>query len=101
MTKNPVLNALGASVYIVLVVSLMTYITKTQGEKPDTVVAPILFLSLLTLSAAVMVFIFFYQPAQLLVEGKRKQATNLFVRTIGAFGVITILVSILLFSGLI
>lgn len=101
MTKNPLINALSASAYIALVVGVMTYVTQTQGSKPDTIAAPMLFLSLLTFSAATMASIFFYQPVLLLIEGKRKQAVNLFVRTVGVFGVITVLVFALLFSGLI
>ena len=73
MTKNPFLNALGASGYIILVVSLMNVITTTQGDKPDTPIAPVIFLSLLTLSVTVMAYLFFYQPLLLFLEGKKKK----------------------------
>lgn len=98
MTKNPTLNALSATAYIVLVVSIMNLIMKTQGSKPDPAFAPVIFLSLLTMSVAVMGYLFFYQPLQLLIDGKKKEAVNLFVRTIGVFALITLIGSILLFS---
>jgi len=101
MSKNPILNALSASGYIVLVVTVMTFVSQTQKNKPDTFIAPILFLSLLTLSVVVMGYLFFYQPLQLFIEGKKNKAVNLFVQTVGIFAALTIVVLILLFSGLI
>ena len=101
MTKNPAINALGALVYIVLIASVMAYISTVLGNKPDTFFAPIVFLSLLTLSAAVIVYLFFYQPLQLFGEGKKKEALNLFVKTVGVFAIFTITVLTLLLFGLI
>lgn len=101
MSKNPIVNALSASIYIILVVAIINVIMKTQGNKPDSAFAPIIFLSLLTLSVAIMGYIFFYQPVVLLIDGKKKEALNLFVQTVAVFGVITALVSITVFSGLI
>jgi len=101
MSKNPIINALSASAYIIVGVTVMTFVTQPLKNKPDTFFAPIVFLSLLTLSVAVMAFLFFYHPVQLLIEGKKKQAFNLFVQTIGIFGFITVVALILLFSGLI
>src|SRR4030043_1402102 len=101
MSKNPFINALSASAYIILIVSVMTFVTQPLKNKPDTFFAPITFLSVLTLSVAVMAFLFFYQPLQLFIEGKRKEAVNLFVKTVGIFAAFTILALILLFYGLI
>lgn len=101
MTKNPLVNALSASAYILLVVTLINFVTQTQKNKPDTFFAPMAFLSILTLSAAVMAFIFFYQPLQLFIDGKKKAAINLFTQTVGFFAVFTVIVSILVFSGVI
>lgn len=101
MSKNPLLNAVCASGYIALIVSVLSFVSKTQGNKPDTFFAPIAFLSLLTLSVVVMAYLFFYQPVQLFIEGKKKQAINLFMQTAGIFALITVVVSALVFSGLI
>jgi hypothetical protein len=100
MSKNPIINALSASAYITLIVTIMNFLSQTQRNKPDTIIAPILFLSLLTLSVVVMAYLFFYQPLQLFIEGKKKQAVNLFIQTVGVFGVTTAIVLILLLSGL-
>jgi len=101
MSKNPIINALSASAYIILVVSVMTFVTQPLRNKPDTFFAPITMLFVLTLSVAVMAYIFFYQPLLLFIEGKKKEAVNLFVKTVGIFAAITFVVLILLFSGLI
>jgi hypothetical protein len=101
VSKNPLINALGASTYILLVVTVMNIATRTLKNKPDTFFAPAVLISLVTLSAAVMAYVFFYHPVQLLLEGKKKQAVRLFVQTVGIFGVITVVAIVLLFSGLI
>jgi hypothetical protein len=101
MTKNPIINALGAAAYIIFGVLVMTFGAQTLRNKPDTLFAPIIILSLLTLSVAVMAFLFFYQPLLLFIEGKKKEAVNLFVKTVGIFAVFTLVVLILLFTGVI
>lgn len=101
MTKNPIINALSASAYIILVVSVMTFVTQPLKNKPDTFFAPITALFVFTLSAAVMAFLFFYQPLQLFIDGKKKEAVNLFVKTVGFFAALTTVVLILLFFRLI
>jgi predicted membrane channel-forming protein YqfA (hemolysin III family) len=101
MSNNPIINALSASGYIFLIVTVMTFVTKPLRNKPDTFFAPIIVLSVLTLSVAVMAYLFFYQPLQLFIEGKKKEAVDLFVKTVGIFAVITAVGLILLFSGLI
>lgn len=100
MTKNPLYNALSASAYIIIVVSTMTFVTQPLKNKPDTIFAPITVLSVLTLSVAVMAYLFFYQPLLLFIEGKKKQAVNLFIKTVGIFAILTAVVLVLLFSGL-
>ena len=97
MTKNPLINALCASGYIVLIITIMTFVTKPLQNKPDTFFAPVVALSLLTLSVAVMAFLFFYQPLMLFIDGKKKEAVSFFVKTVGIFALITIVAVILLF----
>src|SRR3989344_9653380 len=101
MSKNPIVNALSASAYIIIVVTVMTFVTQPLKNKSDTFFAPITFLFVLTLSVVVMAFLFFYQPLQLFIEGKKKEAVSLFVKTVGIFAALTAVVLILLFSGLI
>lgn len=98
MTKNPLINALGALTYITLITTVMNFISNTQSHKPDPAFAPVVFLSLLCFSVATMAFIFFYQPMQFLIDGKKKEALNLFLKTLGIFGAITLVISVVLFS---
>lgn len=101
MTKNPLINATSASAYIVLVVSVMNAASQTLSNKPNTFAAPMVLLSLFTLSAAIMAFIFFYQPLQLVLDKKHQQAVTLFTQTVGIFAGITVVGLILLFLGVI
>lgn len=101
MSKNAIFNALSAAVYITLVVVVMNYVSQTQRHKPDTIFAPIILISLLTLSVTVMAYLFFYQPLQLYIEGKKKQGIHLFMKTVGIFAVFTAVVLILLIAGFI
>ena len=101
MSKNPLVNAFSAAAYIFLVVTVMNFVTQPLRNKPDTFFAPITVLFVLTLSVAVMAFLFFYQPLMLFIEGKKKDAVNLFAKTVGIFVGMTVAVLILLFSGLI
>ncbi|MFZ2152539.1 MAG: hypothetical protein WAV41_00580 [Microgenomates group bacterium] len=100
MTKNPFINALCASGYILLVVCVMTFVTSPLRNKPDTFMAPLTVLSVLTLSVSVMAYLFFYQPLLLFIDGKKKEAVNLFIKTVGVFAIITTVVLILLSLGL-
>ena len=98
MTKNPFINALTATLYISCIAVFMFYVTKTFPQK-DTVLAPIAMISLFTLSAAIMGFVFLYQPLQLLLDGHKKKAVDLFLQTVAVFAGITVLVFILIFFG--
>ena len=99
MTKNPFLNALSAVAYIAIVASIMFYGMARMPAGPDKSVAvPIAVLSLFTLSAAVMAYIFVSQPLQLYLDGKKKIAINLFLQTLAVFAGITALIFILLYS---
>lgn len=98
MSKNPLVNAFSATAYILFIVSVMTWGTK-MAPRPNTFMAPLAVVSLFTLSAAVMGSLFCYQPLQLYFDGKKKQATSLFLKTVGVFGLITALILALAFSG--
>lgn len=99
MSKNPFLNALAAILYIIFVAFFMFYGTKMSGSQ-NSIIVPIAIISLFTLSAAIMGYIFMYTPVQLLLDGKKKEALDLFLKTVAVFGLITFLILLLLFSGL-
>lgn len=96
MTKSPVYNASAASLYIILIALFMSVGTK-HIPKEDTVFAPIAMISLFTLSAAVMGYLFCYSPLMLYFDGKKKQSVNLFLQTVGMFAVFTGIALSLLF----
>ena len=98
MTKNPFLNALCASLYIMAVATLM-YNAKTVFGPKDTFLTPIAVLSLFTLSAASMGYIFLYQPVLLLLDGHKKKAVNLFLQTVAVFAGVTVMVFLVMLSG--
>lgn len=94
MLKNPYINALYAAGYIgLLVLGLSTFV---DGPKEDTLLAPLVMLSLLVLSVALMAVLFFYEPARLFMEGKREEALKFFTKTLLVFAILTALWVILL-----
>lgn len=101
MTKNPFLNSLSATAYIILVALVMQWGSNQVGDEPDTFLAPVAFISVFTLSAAVMGYLFFYNPVMMYLDGKKKAAVTLFLKTLGTFAVTTALLLILVFGNLI
>lgn len=99
MSKNPLINALGASTYIVLVVSIMSFMGRVEHRPNGQFIIPVAILSMFTLSAAVMAYIFGYHPVQLYFENKKKLAIQLFLKTVVMFAALTALIFIILLSG--
>jgi hypothetical protein len=98
MTKNPFLNALAAGAYIIIIGLVMDWGTKMAPKGPS-LIAPIAVISLFTLSAAVMGYLFCYQPIQFYFDGKKKIAILLFLQTVAVFGILTAVALGLLFFG--
>lgn len=89
MTKNPIVNALLAVLYICAVVSIMYFGSSLAVHVEKTLLLPIAMLCLFSLSVAVMAFVFFYQPVLMYMEGEKARAVKLGLQTVGAFAVIT------------
>jgi len=96
MTKNPLINSFAALVYITTIASAMYYGPHIEGQV-DSVFVPIAMISLLTLSVAVMGYLFFLQPVQLYLDGQKKEAANLLLKTILFFAGMTLLILATLF----
>jgi hypothetical protein len=92
MKWNPLLNAASATAYIGAVVLFLHFIESIRHDTPDTIIDGLGFISLIVFSASVMAFLFFYQPVLLLVENKKTEAVSYFLKTLGIFGAITVLV---------
>lgn len=92
-------DALCTSAYIALVGSFFFYGTKMLPfPKEDTVFAPILMLSLLVFSVAVVGSLIFGRPILWYLDGKKREAVLLLAYTLAAlFGTICIIFSLLLF----
>ena len=97
MSKNPILNALAAVLYIVAVAGIMFYGLQSLKIN-NTILIPITIISLFTLSAAMMGYIFLYNPIQLyFVDNQKATATKLFLQTVGAFATILVIFLLTLF----
>ena len=96
MSQNPFANAGAAAAYITAGGAIAFYVGPYLGSLEDTIAAPILMLSLMVLSVAVMGYLFFYQPVLLLLGGKQKEGAELFLRTLGSFAGITLAILIFL-----
>ena len=73
------LLALGEAGYIFLVALLMFGVQKFFGDKPDPpIIAPIAFLLLFVLSAAISGALILGKPLMLYLDGQKKEALQLF-----------------------
>jgi len=99
MTKNPFYNAIFASFYIVVVATFMTSM-EHLAPQGKTILVPVAMLSLFVLSAAIMGYIFCYEPINYFLDGKKNEGLKLFLMTVGVFAVITILMFCILFFAL-
>jgi len=90
MSKNPFINALCAAGYISLLATAVFTMPNYITDNELGMMAPILFLSLFVISAAIMGYLFVYPSARLLIEGKQSEATKLFLSTVASFAGITL-----------
>lgn len=89
MTDNPFVNALAATTYIIVVASAVFY--GPHGNDADSgIIVPVAVLSLFVLSAAMMGYFFLYRPLLLLSEGRKQEASKLFLSTVAVFACITV-----------
>jgi hypothetical protein len=90
--KLSFLLALGEGAYITLVALLMTGTEKLFGSKPNPfIIAPIAVLLLLVISAAISGALILGRPAMLYLDGKKKDALQLFMLTVSWLTVFLIL----------
>ncbi len=85
MSKNPFYNAVVALGYIVSVVTVIFYGSFIFGDE-ETILIPMAMLSLFVFSASLMGYVFLYQPLALYFDGKKAEAAQLFLATVGYFG---------------
>ena len=96
MTKSPFINAASAVAYIAIVVLVIQ--SMSQFDEPEGgALVPMAMLALFVLSTAVMGYIFCLQPLQMYLDGMRKEAVDLFVKTVGFFACFTLVFFVILF----
>ncbi|MBI1754695.1 hypothetical protein HY250_00375 [Candidatus Azambacteria bacterium] len=89
--KTAFLNALLTALYIVAIASFLFYGPKAFGShNADTVLVPIVMLSLLVFSVALVGSLLFGRPVLWYMDGKKKEAVSLLAHTLGIFLTITI-----------
>jgi len=93
--KRAFIDAIGTSVYIILVASFMFSL---QGFEPkeDIIIIPIAMLLLFVTSAAITGFLVFGKPAMLYIDGKKREAISLLGYTMGILFLITLIFFIFL-----
>ncbi|MEK7227360.1 MAG: hypothetical protein AAB641_00500 [Patescibacteria group bacterium] len=95
MNKNPFLHALGAALYIVITVFVID--SFKSFEFRDTLLVPMVMLSLFVISAAVMGYLFLSQPLQLYFDNKKCGAITFFGKTVASFAGLALILVALLF----
>lgn len=99
------INALGTTVYIALVVLFMQYAPKFFEEMKgdNNPIAPMIFLMLFVISAAITGALVLGKPVLLYLDGLKVGAVRLFLYTVGFLATILFLtfISIVLITGII
>ncbi len=91
LIKRSLLNALGTAVYIALVAAFMTNAERFLGNKPDTIFAPILALTLFVLSASITGGLVVGKPLLMYLGNEKTEAVKMFLYTVGWLAAITVL----------
>ena len=95
MSRNPVLNALAAAGYILLVAIFFSLVPPMIPEPIAPLVPILLILSLFVFSAAVMGYLIIGMPLRLFIEGEKQEAVVLFGKTLLAFAAASIILFLL------
>lgn len=89
-----------AFIYVALVATFIGTVPERFFPVVHPSVGITLMLSLLVVSVAVMAYLFFWQPSQLLIAGDAKGALLSFVRTLSYFvGLVLLLAAVLIALG--
>ena len=94
--KTALFNALATTLYITGVASFMYYGSTVKLGRVNTILAPIALLLLFVFSAALTGYLIFGKPAQMYVDGKKKEALSLLTYTLIFFSIITFVALLLL-----
>lgn len=98
MLRKPFFRALYAAAYIAIIVLVINSVTSSIEK--DTIIIPMIMLSLLVLSVTIMAFLFGFEPFRLYGEGKKHEALRDFTQTVAIFAAFVAVFVILLFLNL-
>ena len=90
ITKQALLNSAGTVLYVIAVALFMYYGTLIKIGRSNSILVPIALLLLFVLSASVTGYLMLSKPAQMYLDGKKKEALSLLTKTITFFGIFTI-----------
>jgi hypothetical protein len=94
--KTALINSVATALYIILVGTFMYYGTIIKIGRDNVFLAPIAMLFLFVFSAALTGFLMIGKPAQMYVDGKKKEAISLLTYTLVFFSIITLVAITLL-----
>ncbi|OGZ02460.1 MAG: hypothetical protein A2946_02720 [Candidatus Liptonbacteria bacterium RIFCSPLOWO2_01_FULL_53_13] len=98
IVKHAVVNSLLATLYIALVSLFLSYAPSVFGPaQKDTVLVPIVMLSLLVFSVAIMGVLIFGRSAMWYLDGRKDEALSLLAHTLAIFFFIIIVALLALF----
>ena len=91
MKWNPYINGIAAVAYVWGLGLLINHISSLHHDTPDNITGTITAFSLFIFTGAVLAFLFFYRPVMLLIERRPHEALIFFLKTLGLFGITTII----------
>ena len=94
--KRALINSVATAIYVIGVSSFLYFGTLIKLGRVNSILAPIALLLLFVFSASLTGFLIFGKPAQLYVDGKKKEALSLLTYTLVIFSVITFLALVIL-----
>ncbi len=89
-------NATATALYIMAVGGFMYYGSVIKIGRSNTLIIPITLLLLFVCSAAITGYLIFGKPAQMYIDGKKKEALALLSYTLASFSIITFIFLLLL-----
>ena len=96
--KAALVNAALTTLYIVAVGCFMYYGSLVKIGRSNIILVPITLLLLFVMSAAITGFLIFGKPAQMYIDGKKKEALSLLMQTLTFFSINTLSAIILLIT---
>lgn len=98
LKKRGFINAFATALYVIAIASFMYYGSLIKLGRANIILVPITMLLLFVFSAALTGFLIFGKPAQLYVDGKKKEALAMLTYTLVSFSIITLVFLLLLIA---